>query len=274
LEGAVWANDTIYVSQLRDWGDPAPGRILRLEGTSLVEVVSDANAGSNGLALRADGKLIVASQGKHALLVFDPANPSVAPETLVTGYMSKGFNSPNDLALRADGNMYLTDPGWNCGNDCPQGSPNTATNNRVYRITPTGTVEAIDPPHDKPNGIALSPDGNTLYVAGDNAGIVKYALAADGAIGAQSPFASVQGVDGMTIDCAGNLYASVNGQNRIDVFKPDGSPVAGSITTTGTSVTNVAFGGAEHKTLYITVNTADGTGALHSVELDIPGYPY
>lgn len=269
LEGPVWIGETLYVSQLGVWGDPAPGRILRLAGDQLEEAVPQAQAGTNGLAVRSDGKLIATSQRAHGILIFDPENLSQTPEIWVDQYEGKGFNSPNDLTVHSNGTLYFTDPDWNCGSDCPQGKGN----NRVYRITPAGEVaQAIKPPHGQPNGIALSLDQSKLYVAGDNHGIVSYSLDAEGAI-SEPPesFASVTGVDGLTLDCAGNLYVTVHSAGKIAVYTPSGT-LHGEITV-GNSVTNVAFGGPQNQTLYVTTNN-NQNGELMAVELDIPGLPY
>ena len=263
LEGPVWLNGNLYVSQLRDWGNPAPARILKLTGTQFTQVQADNVAGTNGLALRADGKIIAASQRTHGLIAIDPTDFTKTPVVIANQYNGAGFNSPNDLTLRDDGNIYFTDPDWNCGDDCPQGKGN----NRVYRVSATGAVEAIEPPHNEPNGIALSPDQNKLYVAGDSAGIVVYDLDAAGQIGSVANFNSQTGVDGMTVDCAGNIYASVHADGVVKVFTPNGSLI-GSLSA-GEAVTNVAFGGVSSKTLYVTTKTA-----VKAVILDVPGYPY
>lgn len=266
FEGPVWTGEKLLLSFI-DWAaggsGPNVSSVLELQGTALVEFRAPANAGTNGMALRADGKVVAASQRTHGLFAFDPANAAASAETIVSTYASAGFNSPNDLTIRADGTIYFTDPDWNCGNRCPQG----AGNNRVYRVTATGVAQAIKPPHGKPNGIALSPDGNTLYVGGDSAGIKQYALAADGTIGAMRDFAALTGVDGMTVDCAGNVYAAVHGAGKVVVFSPGGAAL-GELSGLA-RVTNLAFGGAERKTLYITHGLS-----LSKVTLEVPGYPY
>lgn len=272
LEGPVWDGSYLYVSQLRDYGGPAPARILRLEGGSLVEFIADEHAGTNGLAIRGDGKLVGASQRVNGLLLLDPAMPTAEPTVIVNEYMGAGFNSPNDLALRSDGNIYFTDPSYQCGDNCPQGDG--AGEKRIYRVTPGGDVVATSSPYDQPNGIALSLDETVLFVAGNGSGLTAYELAEDGTVGASSTFANgappgaVSSVDGMTLDCAGNLYVTEHTAGRVVVFSPDQEYI-GQIQV-GANVTNVAFGGTERKTLYITTYSS----ALYAVELDIPGLPY
>jgi gluconolactonase len=179
--------------------------------------------------------------------------------------MSKNFNSPNDLAVRADENVYFTDPAYQCnGTGCGQGGTK-----RAYRVSPSGEVTPITTTNATPNGIALSPDGSKLYVAGDTE-IQVFTLNSDGSImGNGATFAAVSGVDGMTVDCAGNLYATVHAQGKISVYEPTGTPI-GDLAV-GSNVTNVAFGGADMTTLYITTYS---TKEVRSVTLEVPGLPY
>ncbi len=263
LEGPVWIGGSLYVSQIRKWGDQPPARIMKLNGGNLEEFIADT--GTNGLALRGDGALVAASHKAFGLVAYDVAAPATAPVPVVSQYETKGFNSPNDLALRSDGNIYFTDPDYQCGNNCPQGK--AQGEKRVYRVDPSGTVSVVASTHDEPNGIALSPDENTLYVAGSGA-IEKFDVSADGSIGARNVFVNTSGVDGLGIDCAGNVYATVHSQSKVDVYTPAGT-LHGSLSV-GAAVTNVAFGGADNKTLYITTYDKQ----LYSVDLDIPGYPY
>jgi gluconolactonase len=124
---------------------------------------------------------------------------------------------------------------------------------------------------DSPNGVTLSLNEDWLYVATGNGR--RYPVASDGTVGMGQDFAPAAGGDGMVVDCAGNLYvAKSNGQN-VAVYAPDGSPIGTiALNSDVQAVTNVAFGGADHKTLYIT-----GLGnkkGLFKLQLDIPGRPY
>ena len=100
--------------------------------------------------------------------------------------------------------------------------------------------------------------------------INKYPVSADGSVGVPVRFVNASS-DGMAIDCAGNLYTTNASQASVDVYSPAGIKI-GSVTGVG-SCTNVAFGGADRKTLYIT-SAPGSSAALYAVRLAVPGYPY
>jgi gluconolactonase len=133
----------------------------------------------------------------------------------------------------------------------------------TYRRAPSGALSIIDTGAN-PNGISLSPDESRLYVArlGGAANIVAFDVDAEGGVSNPQPIIN-SGSDGMAVDCAGNLYLT---QAGVRIFSPDGDPI-GTIAAPGAA--NVAFGGPDRQTLYITATTS-----LLAVELAIPGLPY
>ena len=143
----------------------------------------------------------------------------------------------------------------------------------VYRVPPDGQAILVDGALDKPNGIALSPDGTVLYVADYNGGgangrVGQYPVNPDGSTGARSDFAAGVSVpDGMAVDCAGNLYATAHEAGQIFVYAPTGTKT--TTISVAPSLTNVAFGGADGMTLYATA----GKG-LYAIQMNLPGYPY
>ncbi|WP_344511369.1 SMP-30/gluconolactonase/LRE family protein [Dactylosporangium maewongense] len=188
--------------------------------------------------------------------------------TVAADYDGRLFNSPNDLTVAADGTVYFTDPTYQRGNR--PDAMNGVTG--VYRVR-GGRVELVDGGLRQPNGIALAPDGRTLYVAamGTNQ-IFRYPVGADGSIGARTLFASMNGPDGVTIDCAGNLYWASNPDGTVQVYAPSGTRL-GTITV-GRGTTNAAFGGPDGRTLFITSGTPSSGSGIFSVRLNLPGNPY
>lgn len=261
-EGALWWGGALHFSDFRTTAG-FPARILRHRPGQGLEVVV-ADSGSNGLALDPSGtKLAAARHASKSVAVFSAEQGTW---TDVAGlYEGRRFNSPNDLVFRADGNLYFTDPNFQAGGDEPQPTTN------VYRVAPDGTVAIVDDTMRNPNGIALSPDGATLYVAGNlEQGLLKaYPVAPDGAVG--TPRVLRDGLtvpDGMAIDCAGNIYVTEHSARRILVLAPDGEEL-GRIVGMDKNVTNAAFGGPDRKTLFIT-----GTGGLFRIDVPVPGLPY
>lgn len=100
--------------------------------------------------------------------------------------------------------------------------------------------------------------------------INKYTVNTDGTVGAPVLFVNASS-DGMAMDCAGNLYTTNAGPSSVDIYSPAGMKI-GSVTGVG-SVTNVAFGGADRKTLYITAAPGQ-SAALYSAAVQVPGFPY
>lgn len=271
IEGPVWLGDALYVSQILGGTPPPPSRILKIVPGSPATVFA-SNDGTNGLAILPDGDLVGAIHIDGSVCRVPIANPNgLIP---IAYFFDTGrFNAPNDLAVRSDGNIYFSDPD---ANQAP--SPHPQTKTRVYRISPlpAATVSVVDETLSEPNGVTLSLDEGTLYVSGP--GLYKYPVLADGSVGARLPAvanpAMYTNSDGMVIDCAGDLYVAQNQGNdqSVAVINPAGVEV-GRINVAGVqAVTNVAFGGADHRTLFIT--TLDGTPGVFTVPMPLPGMPY
>lgn len=261
-EGPVWLDGALYFSDFKT-NAGFPSRILKYTpGQGLSIALPDS--GTNGIGLDAAGKHLIGARHKSKSVVrFEPELKAL--NDLAAKYQGKSFNSPNDVVFRSDGNFYFTDPDFQAGSRKDQATTN------VYRVSPSGEVTAVDTTIKNPNGISLSVDESALYVAGNlEQGFVKrYPIAADGSVGEGQVFAQPVVVpDGMAFDCLGNLYVTEHTQRRVRVFASDGKEIA-QISGMDKNVTNVAFGGPERKTLFITT-----TGGLYSVELPVAGLPY
>ncbi|RCG27122.1 SMP-30/gluconolactonase/LRE family protein [Sphaerisporangium album] len=276
LEGPVWdaTTQTLLVSNMYDGTGPQgvqPADILRYTAPNTFDMFI-AGAGSNGLALSRDGGSILAATHDQRS-VSSVRLPDKVRGVVAANYQGKAFNSPNDLTVGADGTVYFTDPNFQRANRPDQMSGRTS----VFRVK-NGVVSLIDDTISQPNGIVLSPDGRTLYVGGNGTGkVYKWPVNADGSTGARSDFASLNGSDGATIDCAGNLYQVSYNDGKVHVFSPAGVEL-GTISA-GTNSTNAAFGGPDGRTLFITSGTASrggntGNFGLYSVRLNVPGWPY
>jgi gluconolactonase len=266
FEGPVWTGTELFFSEI---GNGNVSQINRFtpNGAGFERGVF-TNTGSNGMAIDENGDLLLAAHDVGGISSVD----------LPGGAITRGaqqrngarFNSPNDLVLRGDGNIYFTDPDF----QSPSGRIQGGTN--VYRIAPDGAITVVDDTMDNPNGVTLSPDGNTLY-ASANGFLRQYSLDAAGAPTPLGDLATNFGQpDGMAMDCAGNIYAVQNGAQTITVFSPEGDVLGriGPDGFAGQGVTNAAFGGQNRTTLFITTFTGNGQGGLFAVELGVPGLPY
>jgi gluconolactonase len=221
-------------------------------------------SGTNGLAVDAMGNIVGARHSTGDIATLNMTSKMFTP--IAGMYMTARFNSPNDLAIRRDGNIYFSDPDF----QAPSSRPQSAT--RVYRINTAGVVSLVDGNLSNPNGVTLSLDENTLFVAtGGN--LYRYAVMADGSTGSQMMMNGVPGSDGMVIDCQGNLYLTDGNQRRVVVVSSTGMMI-GAISMgfeDNASPTNVAFGGADRRRLFITTRQNAG---LYYIDLNHPGLPY
>ncbi|HVR64157.1 MAG TPA: SMP-30/gluconolactonase/LRE family protein [Polyangia bacterium] len=258
LEGAVWvaAQKALYFCVYN--GGVMNGQIQKYTPADGQFTIFANNIGVGGLAMGPDGMLVAASYDKRALTRFDPATGT---RTDVPGFTGKNFNEVNDVVVRSDGNMYFSDPQFGPNQ---QGLPMA-----FYRLSPppASAITSIVMARNA-NGIALAPDGLSLYMSTTDGGpaLMRVPLGMDGA--PSGPVVTLKDAtsDGMGVDCAGNVYLS--GQtDQINVISPTDQAV-GTIVGTGGYVTNSAFGDEDRKTLYITTFTS-----LYKIQLDVPGFP-
>ena len=198
---------------------------------------------------------------------------------IVTKYNGKRLNAPNDLVVHPKGSVYFSDPRY-IGYE-----PIELDHQSVYRYNlKTGELQRVTTDIEKPNGVHVSPDGKTLYVAETNNGsqglnpdeavtqgrmtLNAFSVKPDGSLGAKKvlvDFGDELGTDGMTIAPNGNIFAAVRSASRfgIVVYSPAGKEL--SYLKTPALPTNCCFGvGDEHRVLYVTA----GTG-LYRVSLDL-----
>lgn len=215
--------------------------------------------GCNGLLLNAEGQLISCEHGDRRLSVLTKGG---GKRTLVDNYQGKRLNSPNDVCLGSDGKtLYFTDP--------PYGLPKRWDDPRrelefcgVYRLSHDGEITLLTTEMTRPNGIAFSPDFNTLYVAQsdpDAALWKSFPVKDDGTIGEGTVFhdateAFKKGLpglpDGLKLDEKGNLWAT--GPGGVYIFAPNGK-LLGRIST-GERTANCAWGN-DGTVLYMTADT-------------------
>ncbi len=199
----------------------------------------------------------MACEGKNRRVTRTTATGTV--EIIASEWQGARLNAPNDAIVRADGTIFFTDPDYSI-----QGSRELSFNG-VYRVAPDRTMTLVADDLDKPNGVALSPDGATLYVSDEAAGFLRaYDVAADGSTSNPRKWAEASHPDGVAVDDAGNVFVAALG--GIAVFAPDGS--SWGTVDVPKQPANLAFGGANRKTLFITA-----LDTLYSLELEVAGPP-
>jgi gluconolactonase len=262
-EGPVWTGGALLFSDVPNnvvWRWSEAGGVtefLRPSGYT-GSVPRGGEPGSNGLAVDGAGRLHLCQHGDRRIARLDPATRGFV--TVADRFEGKRFNSPNDLLVRPNGDVYFTDPIYGLvghANDPAREIPWSG----VYRSTAEGAVTVIDKELTYPNGLAFSPDGHTLYVAQsdpERAIWMAYEVTTDGSVTNRRVFfdatamvkAGKKGLpDGLKIDEAGNLFAT--GPGGVLVFSPAGKHL-GTIVT-GEPTANCAFGD-DGATLYMTAN--------------------
>ncbi len=278
LEGpAVGPDGTVYFSDITNTANSRmqAGYIWRHDPPSgKTKVFRSPSGMSNGIIFDLEDRMVVAQGADFGCRCVTRTDMTTGKSEIIAGlYNGRSFNSPNDLAIDERGRIYFTDPRY-VGHE-PIEQPVMG----VYRIDPDGSVSLIISDAGTPNGILVSPDQQTLYVASIGPqkyslhALLAYNLAADGSVSSRrvvANFAPEYGPDGMAVDVDGNLYlarpALAPHTPGIYMYSPDGEELA-LIQTPG-SPTNATFGrGPTGNTLYITAGTS-----LYKIELNREGY--
>lgn len=192
---------------------------------------------------------------------------------LSAGYEGKRFNAPNDIAVAKNGAIYLTDNEFGLRDGMK--SPDKQMSDGIYLIKDGKTTKLMDDAQlgGIPNGIALSPDDTYLYLSAGFDKVKRYPVKADGTLGAGEVFTQGAAIgDGMKTDLAGNLYStSGGGPGVVRVTSPTGKllgainlPISADEPKRQICATNVAFGGVDGKSMFITA-----CDALYEVRLKV-----
>lgn len=260
FEGPVWIDGALYFSQVNPadgWNSDIHKYVPGVEG------VTDflLQAGTNGLAVDSQGVLFSATSKKKEISKY---NLSTAAQTTAVSGM---FNSPNDIAIAQDGTIYFSDQQQG---ELPAGGKPPAVH-QVRNGQDSLFAQDVQPA----NGVLTSPDDSIVYISITGNRVVKAVpVMNDGTAGTATDFAAdLESPDGLTKDCLGNIYIAEHGAQRVSVWSPAGMKIAtiglSDPNSQAQNTTNVAFGGADGKTLFITA-----AYSLWEIELPVAGYPY
>jgi gluconolactonase len=248
-EGPVWSRQGFLI-----FSDYSRDRLYKIVPGKDPEVYREDSHGANGNTMDRQGRLY-SCEYKSRRVTRTGRDGKI--EVLAEKFEGKRFNAPNDIVVRRDGHVFFTDPLF------------TPLDQRdldfygVFHITPKGKMEAIARMKTRPNGIALSPDGKTLYVAmTDDRKILAYDLDRNGSASKERTVVADLGAgpDGMRTDAKGNLFIAARG---VQVYSPEGK-LLGKIATP-VNPRNLAFGDSDLRTLYLVGNS------IFKVRVDTPG---
>jgi gluconolactonase len=283
LEGpAVDAAGSVFFS------DMAGNRILKMDAKGAVSVFRADSGRTNGNCFDAQGRLISCEGSEHG-----PGRRRMVRTDMKTGqvtvltekYEGKRYNSPNDCCVDSAGRIWFTDPRYDANR-----SDLEMDVEGVYRIDPDGKVTRVLTQKElhRPNGIAITPDAKTVYVidshpkVGGNRKIWAFAVQPDGSLADRHlvyDFGKGRGGDGMKLDVKGNLWVAAginksrgNAGETLDVpagvyvISPHGA-MLGKIPIPEDLITNLAFGGPDKKTIYVTAGKT-----LYRIQANVSGY--
>ena len=275
-EGPVWDFEAarLYFSDIPRntafaWSDADSLSVYLAPSGFTGEEYDGREPGSNGLVIGPDGQLTLCQHGDRRVAQLNPNKWGYS--TLADSYNGKRLNSPNDACFDSRGNLYFTDPPYGMG----KSDTKELDFQGVYRLSPEGELALLTKELERPNGIALSPDEKTLYIAsshGPRPVIMAYPLKLDGSLGTGDVFFHADSLpgdrlpganDGLKTDKRGNVWATTAG--GVAILDPSGKLLGRLLT--GRRTANCAFGGPDGTVLYI---TADDT--LCRIQTKATGY--
>ena len=264
-EGPIWDGEAVYFTHI------PTSRIMRYDpGTGGISEWRGGTNHTNGLAHDTQGRLYGCCSGGRSIVRFEPDGTTTTVADRVDG---QKLNTPNDLAIDHQGRIWFTNP-WNVGNIDPA-EVEELDNRSVLRADPqpdgSYTVARVTFDTTMPNGVLVSPDDSTLYVAESNSADIgldrelrAYPINTDGSLGPYNTLhtfgkdrdAVHRGIDGMCFDVDGNIVATAGWPDggpgpMIYVFSPTGR-VLETHRVPARMPTNCCFGGPDRTTLYVT----------------------
>ncbi len=215
-----------------------------------------AGSTGNGIRFDPDGRMYVADYSGHQILRVDTLTRAVDVFARLPD-----AHQPNDIARAPDGTLYASDPDWKNGDG------------QLWKIDALGEVTLLEDGMGTTNGVEVSPDGKQLYVNESvQRNVWRYDIGHDGGLSNKKlmiHFAE-HGLDGMRTDVRGNLYVARYDAGTVAILSPAGDLLR-QVELKGRKPTNVAFGGADGRTVFVTLQDR---GAIESFRSEFPGREY
>jgi gluconolactonase len=251
LNGPTWSPDDTLV-----FSDTPTDRQLRLTPGKNVTEVSSRAGGISATTFDKDGRMYIAEPRSRRIIRMDKKGKS---DVLAERFEGKRLNAPNDLVVRRDGNVYFTDPAFGTQQDAAE-----LGFYGVFRISPKGELSAVARWKTRPNGIALTENGRTLFVSDSDAQTVHaFDLSGDGvASNDRVVISKIAGAPGgLRTDAAGNIYVAAR---EVFVYSPKGDLIR--TISIGETPSNLTFGDVDLQSLYVTARTS-----IYRVRLGVKG---
>ena len=223
------------------------------EGECSVFVELPNGSTGNGIRFNRAGAMLIADYTNHNILKVDMQTRAVSVYA-----HEPTMSQPNDIAIGANDIVYASDPNWG------------ESTGRIWRIDTAGAVTVLEADMGTTNGIEVSPDEATLYVNESvQRNIWAYDLSSTGGVSNKRLLIQFPdfGFDGMRCDIEGKLYVTRHGKGTVAKISPQGEVLL-EVELAGESCTNLAFGGPDGCTCYVTL--AD-QGNIESFRTDLPG---
>jgi len=255
-EGPLWYDDSLIFSDI-----PAD-KIYRWSKSGDVSTFLEPSGNSNGLALDSLGRIVMCQHGPRTVSRIERNSSQTL---LADKYKGKLLNSPNDLVIHSNGDIYFTDPPYGIQPDQIE-----QPHNGVYRISNDGSIEMVINNFGRPNGLAFNADESILYIADSQYRHVRAleldenSLPFNETIIADMDHPQPGSPDGMKVDSEGNIY--VAGATGVWVFTKEGERLGVIVTPERPS--NMAWGDEDLMSMYITARTS-----VYRIRVFIPGLP-
>jgi gluconolactonase len=252
LSGLAWSRDGYLL-----FADVPVNRILRwTPGPKKPEVFLEDAQGASGMAFDPQGRLYVCQARARRVVRIDKKE---RVEPVAGSFQGRRLNAPNDIIVRKDGNAYFTDPAFGYQQDSRE-----LDFFGVYHLTSKGEISLVGKSASRPNGIALAPNGRTLYASdSDRRAVRAWDLDRSGAASNERVFAAgIGGVpDGVCIDEKGNVYVAAK---NLEIYSAEGRHLKTIVFQT--PVSSCTFGDPDLESLYVAAG-----GSLYRVRLDVKG---
>ena len=223
------------------------------EGIATQFVQLPESSVGNGIRFLSNGNMLIADYTQHNVLVVDMEDHAID----IWAHEPK-MNQPNDLAISSTDMVFASDPNWK------------ESTGQLWRINPTGEVTLLEAGMGTTNGIELNPEENRLYVNESvQRNVWVYDLSEEGEVSNKRLLLQFPdyGMDGMRCDIEGNLYITRHGKGTVAVVSPEGE-IIHEITTLGKKPSNIAFGGPDGRTCYVTLQDR---GNIEIFRSEFPG---